>query len=61
MGDLTGEYFARISFLKAVKWLSKYQKIETLIVGDVFKEQEKKVAELRTKFDRIIVNQENSK
>ena len=56
MGDLTGEYFARIAFLKAVKWLSKYQKIETCIVGNVVRQQEKKVDVLRKKFDQIRFN-----
>ena len=51
MGDLTGEYFARIAFLKAVKWLSKYEKIETGIIGDVVKQQQEKVVYLKKKFE----------
>lgn len=53
MGDLTGEYFARVAFIKAVAWLSKYQKIDGLMVSQVLKEQEKKTKVLKQEFNKI--------
>lgn len=54
MGDLTGEYFARVSFIKAVKWLSKFDKnFGGLKVFEVEAIQKDKIKKLKQKFEKL--------
>ena len=58
MGDLTGQYFARMSFINAVDWLIKYESIP----GDVYSyyvEKKAEAKELKKKFEEMKIKTNN--
>ncbi len=56
MGDLTGEYFARRNFIKAVEWLQKYQDIKDMTVLKAWDEQMEKTIDIKKKITDLFVS-----
>ena len=53
MGDLTGKYFARVAFVKAVKWLSRFDRNIPLPVREYSAKQAKEAAKIRGKIEEL--------
>lgn len=52
MGDLTEEYFARVSVIKAFKWISKFQPVPKEC-EQFLSEQKDKAAKLKKRFSEL--------